>query len=311
MNKAIQELKTRTKDILLVGFLLLAAAIGFIGYHQNDRTTSSGSEESVVQEPQVTQIQKQPYKSTLPLKRATVLESRKQYVVKAGESYWIIANKLKPYNVEVDPYVSVLKRVNKNVALHGDVPIYVPNDNDLMHVTLPDVQIHFSVLDAEIIEHIKEAEGSKDSQAKNKRRLLGGKVGPSYSNSRFYPYKDIKGNYTIGYGHYIGKKDSEAAKYRNGLSQREANKLLQDDMKKTYNDFTLLLQRKHAVNLTPEQQRILYEMAFTMGVDKLSTFEQLWKSVKRENPKKFKREIQNSLWYKQVGNRADILLSSL
>lgn len=304
MHKAIQELKTRTKVGLLVGFLLLAAAFEFIGLHQNDRTTSSGSEESVVQN----QIQKH---HTLPLQKATVLESRKQYVVQAGDSYWIIASKLSPTNVEVKSYMEVLQKVNGKVSLHTSVPIYVPNDNDLMHVTLPDVTVHFSVLDTEIINHIKEAEGSKEAQANNKRRLLGGKTGPSYKNSRFYPYKDIKGNYTIGYGHYIGKKDAEALKYRNGLTQRQAHDLLVKDMKRTYDDFVLLLQKKHAVNLTADQQRILYEMAFTMGIDKLSTFEQLWKSVKRDNHKKFKREIQNSLWYKQVGSRADILLSSL
>lgn len=303
MHKAIQELKTRTK-VVLVGFLLLAAAIGLVGLHQNDRTTSSDFKESVVQN----QIQKH---HTLPLQKATVLESRKQYVVQAGESYWIIANKLAPYNVEVKSYMAVLQTVNNTVPLHTSVPIYVPNDNDLMHVTLPDVTVHFSILDAEIINHIKEAEGSKEAQANNKRRLLGGKTGPSYKNSKFYPYKDIKGNYTIGYGHYLGKKDSDAIKYRNGITQRQAHDLLVQDMKRTYNDFVLLLQKKQAVNLTVEQQRVLYEMAFTMGVDKLSTFEQLWKSVKRDNPKKFKREIQNSLWYKQVGNRANILLSSL
>ena len=304
MNKAKQGLKTRTKVGMLVGFLLLAAAFEFIGFYQNDRTTSSDLSESVVQN----QIQKH---HTLPLQKATVLEARKQYVVQAGESYWIIANKLTPYNVEPKSYMQVLQKVNSSSTLHTSVPIYVPNDNDLMHVTLPDVVLHFSYLDTDIVTHIKEAEGSKEAQSKNKRRLLGGKVGPSYSNSKFYPYKDIKGNYTIGYGHYLGRKDSDAMKYKNGLSSKEAHNLLVKDMQKTYNDFTLLLQRKNAVNLTAEQQRVLYEMAFTMGIDKLSTFNQLWKSVKRDNPKKFKKEIQNSLWYKQVGNRADLLLSSL
>lgn len=304
MNKAIQELKTRTKVGLLVGFLLLAAAFEFIGFYQNDRTTSSDLSESVVQN----QIQKH---HTLPLQKATVLEARKQYVVQAGESYWIIANKLTPYNVEPKSYMKVLQKVNGNSTLHTSVPIYVPNDNDLMHVTMPDIVLHFSYTDADIVTHIKEAEGSKEAQSKNKRRLLGGKIGPSYNNSKFYPYKDIKGNYTIGYGHYLGRKDSDAMKYKNGLSSKEAHNLLVKDMQKTYNDFTLLLQRKNAVNLTAEQQRVLYEMAFTMGIDKLSTFNQLWKSVKRDNPTKFKREIQNSLWYKQVGNRANLLLSSL
>lgn len=201
--------------------------------------------------------------------------------------------------------------MNNNVQLHTAVPIYVPNDNDLMHVTLPDVAVKFDVYDDIVVNHIKEAEGSKEAQSNNKRRLLGGKVGPSFSKNRFYPYKDTKGNYTIGYGHYIGPKESEARKYRFGLTEREAHKLLIQDMKKTREDFILLLKRKNAVNLSVEQQRVLYEMAFNMGVDKLSTFGKLWKSVERQNEKKFKKEIENSLWYRQVGNRAEMLLSSL
>lgn len=306
MHKAIQELKTRTKVVLLVSFLLLAAAIGLYGLYQNDRTTSSGSEESVVQN----QIQKQPV-TTLPMQKATVLESRKQYVVQAGDSYWIITNKMKPNNVEPLEYMAVLKKVNNNVQLHTAVPIYVPNDNDLMHVTLPDVVVKFDVYDDIVVNHIKEAEGSKEAQSNNKRRLLGGKVGPSFSKNRFYPYKDTKGNYTIGYGHYIGKKESEARKYRFGLTEREAHKLLIQDMKKTREDFILLLKRKNAVNLSIEQQRILYEMAFNLGIDKLSTFNKLWKSVERGNDKRFKREIENSLWYRQVGNRAEMLVATL
>lgn len=306
MHKAIQELKTRTKVVLLVSFLLLAAAIELYGLYQNDRTTSSGSEESVVQN----QIQKQPV-TTLPMQKATVLASRKQYVVQAGDSYWIITNKMKPNNVEPLEYMAVLKKVNNNVQLHTAVPIYVPNDNDLMHVTLPDVAVKFDVYDDIVVNHIKEAEGSKEAQSNNKRRLLGGKVGPSFSKNRFYPYKDTKGNYTIGYGHYIGPKESEARKYRFGLTEREAHKLLIQDMKKTREDFILLLKRKNAVNLSIEQQRILYEMAFNLGIDKLSTFNKLWKSVERGNDKRFKREIENSLWYRQVGNRAEMLVATL
>ena len=311
MHKAKQELKTRTKVFLLVGFLLLAAAIGFVGFYQIDRTTSSGSEESVVQKPQVIQIQKQSYVSTLPLSKATHKESRNQYIVQPGDTYWNIASKLKPSNVEMNPYITVLKSVNKNSALHTTVPINVPNDNDLIHVTLPDVEIHFNVYDTEIIDYIKKAEGSKEAQANNKRRLLGGHVGPSYKNSKFYPYKDIKGNYTIGYGHYLGKRDSDALKYRNGLTNKQAHDLLLQDMQRVYNDYVLLLKRKNAVNLNTDQQRILFEMTFTMGVDKLSNFNQLWRSVQRDNPKKFKKEIQNSLWFRQVGDRAELLLSSL
>lgn len=305
MNKAIQGLKT-TKGVMLVGFLLLAAAIGFFGFTQHDSASSSFLD---AQKPQVTQIQKH----ELPLQKATVRfdSSKKHYTIQPGDTYWTIAKKLKPSNVELNSYVVLLQNINLNTVLHVSNTIRVPTDEDLKTVVLPDVVLHFDYKDSIIVDHIKEAEGSLEAQSKNKRRLLGGKVGSSFHNSKFYPYKDIKGNYTIGYGHYLGRKDSDAAKYRNGLTKKEAHNLLLQDMERTYNDFILLLQRKNAVNLNKDQQRILFEMAFTMGVDKLATFNKLWKSVKHENHTKFKKEIQSSLWYKQVSNRADILLSSL
>lgn len=306
MNKATQELKT-TKRFILVGFLLLAAAIGFFGFTQHDRASSLTG----AQKPQVTQIQKQPPVTSLPLQKATVMtESRKHYNVQPGDTYWIIANKLKPNNVETPEYVVILQKLNGKY-IHVGKDIKLPLHKELTNVMLPDVVVQFDYLDETIVAHVKEAEGSEEFQSKNKRRLLGGKVGYSYHGSKFYPYKDIKGNYTIGYGHYLGKKDSDAIKYRNGITKAQANKLLKQDLKRTYDDFTLLLQRKQATNLTKEQQRVLYEMAFTMGVDKLATFEKLWKSVKHENHKRFKQEVKNSLWYKQVQNRADLLLSSL
>lgn len=305
--KAIPKLRTT----LLVCFLLAVAIIGYIGYKHNDRTPSSKF--GVQTKPQV--IQKQPpVATTLPIQMATVAktESRTKYVVQKGDTFWVIAQKMKPENVEMYPYIDVFKRVNRGIQiLNIDKPVHLPNENDLKSVILPDIILHFDHQEPEVIDYIKKAEGSKESQALVKRKLLGGAVGPSYKNSKFYPYKDIKGNYTIGYGHYLGKKDSDAIKYKHGITDSEAKKLLKEDMIRTYNDFTLLLQRKNAVNLTREQQRILYEMTYTMGVDKLDKFTKLWKAVSRENPSKFKKEIEGSLWFRQVGTRAEVLLSSL
>lgn len=306
--KASQQLKT----VLLVCFLLLSAAIGFIGYKHNDRPPSSNS--GVQNKLQVIQIPKQPPVITLPIELATVYktESRKQYVVQKGDTFWVIAQKKKPENVEIYPYIDVFKKINGRIStLHIDKPVQLPNENDLKSVILPDVTLYFDHHDHELVEFIKRYEGSKESQSVLKRKLLDGTIGPSYKNAKFYPYKDIKGNYTIGYGHYLGKSASDANKYRNGITDHQAKHILKADMKRTYDDFTLLLQRKNAVNLTIDQQRILYDMAYSMGVDKLDKFTKLWKAVRNDNTSKFKKEIEGSLWFKQVGSRAEILLSSL
>lgn len=313
MYKAIQELKTRAGlKTILVGFLLLAAAFGLGLYsYSHDRTTSLVSQEAVVQqEPQIT-IQKQP---PVIVQNETEEEtvSRKQYKVLSGDSLWTIANKIKPQNVEVNEYVKVLKVVNKDAGMHPGTLFDIPSADDLKHVSLPEIVVHFDIQDNEVLNHIKKAEGTSESQSVLKRRLLGGKVGPSFKNGKFYPYRDSTGHFTIGYGHYLGKGERDAVKYRNGITKREAHNLLLQDMERTMNDFVLLLQRKRAVDLTADQQRILYEMAYTMGCDKLAKFNKMWKSVENSNSHKFKKEIKNSLWYNQVGsNRADILLSSL
>lgn len=309
MYKAIQELKTRAKTIVLVSFLLLAAAFGLNGLNSHDRTTSLTSSEVVVQqEPQI-KIQKQLPFSHLPIEKATV--SREQYKVTSGDSLWAIASNIKPNNVETKEYIKVLNVVNNNSKLKPGL-IDIPNAEDLKQVSLPDVNLKLNIYDSEIISHIKAAEGTSESQSVLKRKLIGGKVGPSFKNGKFYPYRDSTGNFTIGYGHYIGKNDRDANPFKNGISKNQAHELLLKDMKRTMDDFELLLQRKKIIDLTIEQERILFEMAYTMGCDKLSKFNKMWKSIQNSNSHRFVKEIKNSKWYNQVGsNRVDILLSSI
>ncbi len=309
MYKAIQELKTRAGcKRILVGFTLLAAAFGF-GFYSHDRTTSSAPQEVVVQiEPQIT-IQTQPPVTQQP---AVIAEGRKQYTVLSGDSLWSVAAKIKPANVEVKDYVKVLQVVNKEAVMHPGTTFSIPAQSELQVVALPDVVMLLDIQDTELVNHLKNAEGTSESQSAIKRRLLGGKVGPSFKNGKFYPYRDSTGHLTIGYGHYLGKSEKDAAKYRAGITKRQAHNLLIADMERTRDDFVLLLKRKKAIDLTLEQQRVLFEMAFTLGVDKLSRFNKMWKSVENNNTRKFKREIKNSLWYNQVGgNRVDMLLSSI
>lgn len=308
MKIANKALITKISVGVLVSSAIFAA-IGFYGFSHNDHASSLDESQVHKLKPQVTQIQKQEPPKVVDPK--VVPSSEKHYTVEPGDSYFSIAKKFKPKNVNIDDYVIVLQNINLNKKLHTSQGILIPTNEDLKYVLLPDVSVYFDYKDPEIIAHIKEAEGSIEFQSKNKRRLLGGKVGVPFHNSKFYPYKDMKGNYTIGYGHYLGRKDSDAFKYRNGITKSQAHTLLLQDMKRTNDDLVMLMQKKNAVNLTKEQQRILFEMAYTMGIDKLSTFDKLWKSVKMENDKKFKKEIKNSLWYRQVSNRADILLSSL
>lgn len=292
MNKAKQE---RTKSTKVLGCLLLAAAIGtyYIG-NSHDRTASSESIDSAVQQKNiVTKIQKQTPESIIS-------DSREQYQIKTGDSIWSISNKIKPSNVELIPYTEVLKEINTNIKFIPGAMIDVPNKHDLKKITLPEIEIQFSIKDKDVIDFIKDAEGSIEIQKSIKRRLLDGSSGSTFKRGRFYPYKDSRGNWSIGYGHYISKDRSKALKYAKGLSTREADELLRKDMERVYDEYILLLKRKGVTELPVSIQKALYELTFNLGSGSLSQFNNMWKSLKKGNYKRAMNEMKKSNWSKQV-----------
>jgi hypothetical protein len=74
----------------------------------------------------------------------------------------------------------------------------IPNKHDLKKITLPNIEIKFNTRDKEIIQYIKEAEGSIEIQKNIKRKLLDGSSGSTFKKGRFYPYKDSRGNLRFG-----------------------------------------------------------------------------------------------------------------
>lgn len=294
--------KTIKEVILFGGLAVLAAAIfEFNAFSNQDRASSNLVH---TQKPQIQQIQKQ-----VLIKTVSNSENAK-YTVKAGDTYYSISEKHKPKNVKLDEYVTLIKNINLNSTLKTSQLILLPNKEDLQSI-MPDVVVKFDYTDPDFITHLKEQEGTKEFQSTTKRKLLNGSYGYSFKNSRFYPYKDSYGNYTIGYGHYISRKDSIAQKYRHGISTKEAHRLLLEDLKVTDEQLVQLLQEKNVQNLSSEQIRVLFEMTFMLGSDKLSKFHTMWKGAKNGNDKQFKRAIINSLWYRQVPNRAEILVNNL
>lgn len=302
MNKAIRELKTNTK-LYLVCFLILAAVIGLYGFNKNDNTTSfDNAADSVIvvkQEPQI-EIQKQRL-----VEEIQPTESREKYIVRSGDNMSKIATKFKHKNVEYSDYHSVLIKINSGHKLQIGQELELPSDEDLKDVILPEIDILFSIHDEEFIQSIKHSEGSSVIQSKLTRKLINGKGAP-FKNNKFYPYRDSNGNFTIGYGHYLGKDIANAHKYANGITKYQATVILKNDMKSILKDFELLLRQKRATNLTDVQQMILFEMAFTMGTAKLSKFKKMWNSTHDHDM--FISEIKRSLWYRQVGDRADRIL---
>ena len=294
--------KTIKKLILLSGLTVLAAAtFEFNAFSNNDHLSS---QKVSIQEPHIQQIQKQ-------VLNITVLNSENEkYTVQAGDTYKSISVKYKPKNVKLSEYITLIKNSNLNAPIITSQVILLPNKEDLQSIMTDEV-IKFDYTNPNFISHLKEQEGSKKYQSTTKRRLLNGTYGYSYKNSKFYPYRDSYGNYTIGFGHYISRNESVAMKYKNGISTKEAHDLLLEDLKVTDLQLTKLLQEKNVKNLSPYQERVLFEMTFMLGSDKLSKFHTMWSGIKTGNHKKVKQAIVNSLWYRQVPNRAELLVNNL
>lgn len=227
-------------------------------------------------------------------------DKHEYHLVQKGQTYWSIANDYKPSNVLLNDYISVLKSVNKGTSFRVGSLIKLPNLIDLYDVILPTINIEFDLLDKELINEIKYSEGDRKFQSVFKSPTFNNQRLPSFRNNKFYPYKDSLGNWTIGYGHFISKSESSALKYRHGISELDAHKLLLDDMNKTYNEFILLLQKRGINNAPKDVQKSLFELSFMMGTNKLSKFNNMLTHIANSNYEEAGIALQQSLWARQV-----------
>lgn len=103
---------------------------------------------------------------------------------------------------------------------------------------------------------------------------------------RAKPYQDTLGVWTFGHGlTYISEEESEIV-LRMRLYDIEA---------------------KLASRLTPhsrERQNVLLNMAYNLGVTGLLAFHRMWTALAEYDYEWAAREMLDSLWARQVGNRA-------
>lgn len=110
---------------------------------------------------------------------------------------------------------------------------------------------------------------------------------------RLFPYTDTTGNITIGVGRNLSV---------DGISEDEAMILLEDDIEKVRSQVN---QRWPWVDhLNAPRQAVLYNMAFNMGIGGLETFTHFLGYAKAGMWLKASKAMIDSLWAKQVGERA-------
>ncbi len=117
------------------------------------------------------------------------------------------------------------------------------------------------------------------------------------------PYKDQLGFLTTGYGHLILQSEKHLIKKK--ITKEELKKIFNKDFTKAVKDYKKFL-KQNASSINEEE--LLIEMVFQMGVKKVLGFNNLLGNMRKKNNYLVCFEMMNSLWYKQTPNRVKKLI---
>lgn len=117
-----------------------------------------------------------------------------------------------------------------------------------------------------------------------------------FEGLRLKPYTCPAGKLTIGYGHNLDD---------NGITEDIAVRLLDADLMTAERE---VRQRfTHFYKLNEARQFVLVDMCFNMGAAKLFTFKKMFAALAKDEYPTAAKEMLNSKWARQVGNRAKVL----
>ena len=124
-------------------------------------------------------------------------------------------------------------------------------------------------------------------------------------------YHDHLGYPTFGVGHLITPSDPE---YREPLgtpvSEERVWQAFEQDLAIAINE-CMVLYGDYFDNFPSEVQEILVNMMFNLGRPKLSKFVKFNAALRKKDWKTAAIEGRDSLWYRQVTNRAERLMSRM
>lgn len=113
---------------------------------------------------------------------------------------------------------------------------------------------------------------------------------------RAFPYRCSGGKLTIGYG-----RNLEA----NGITEQEAEHLLLNDALRSEQDAIKNLDFYH--QLDQVRQGVVVNMIYNLGVERFLGFKKMLAAMRASDWHEASREMRDSLWYRQVGQRAEEL----
>ena len=121
------------------------------------------------------------------------------------------------------------------------------------------------------------------------------------------PYKDSRGNWTVGIGHYIGETLPERFKNADGtpkiLTDTQVQMLFEKDYKEHKEDASKLPMYNQLDN---KGKQALIDLTFNMGNEVFNENEwpKFFAALENKDLKTAAKELKNSKWYNQVADRA-------
>jgi len=110
---------------------------------------------------------------------------------------------------------------------------------------------------------------------------------------RQYVYTDIEGKLTIGWGHNLS--DIGFTPIIGAFVLEQDMKYFLDMLPKTFNWYS---------NLSDVRKIVIINMCFNLGLKKLQEFHKMIAAIEMQDWKQAAREMLNSKWASQVGERA-------
>ena len=118
-----------------------------------------------------------------------------------------------------------------------------------------------------------------------------------------FPYKDQLGNYTVGYGHLIRRK--EITLFKKKLTKSFFHNLFENDFKTALEDYK---KNFNKFSFSQNIKELIIEMIFQMGIKNVLTFKKTLKHIKNNNKFLASLEMMDSIWYKQTPLRVENLI---
>jgi len=125
-------------------------------------------------------------------------------------------------------------------------------------------------------------------------------------------YNDHLGYPTFGVGHLVLETDPEhGQEVGTPVSEDRVKECFETDLDTAISECDALYEEGVFGDLPGEVQEILVNMMFNMGRTRLSKFKKMHAAILEGDWKTAATEGRDSLWYRQVTNRADRLMERL